>query len=98
MYKLNDKELKVIRWIVIVIIGGYTEDLMENPGFPDEYSIESLIDGAIENWQEMADEELDELQEGLADLIMIGSGRFDYELDEAKQAAITKEFLRYLIG
>ena len=96
VYELSDAEIKLVRWIVIVGLEMMRDNLIEDED--DAWSLESSIDGMVENWQEYADEELEELHKGLQAFVLVGSGRFNYAYDGAKDEAIRAAFRKFYIG
>ena len=97
VYELSTEEVELVRWIVVQGLECMIDNLVDGED-DDDRSLECMIDALIENWQEYADEELEELHKGLAAFVLVGSGRFSYKYDEAKDEAIRAAFMKYFIG
>ncbi len=95
-YQLSKREEELTRWAVGCALEMMMDNLIGNPD--DDYNLEATYDGAIENWQEFADEELEDMQIGLAAFVMQGSGRFGRSYDEERQTALRAEQMKYIIG
>ena len=95
-YKISDQEKELTRWAM----GCALEMMMDNltEGDDEDYiNLESSYDGLIENWQEYANEELEEIKEGLSAFVMDGSGRFGRYYNKDRQDALRAEQIRYCI-
>jgi len=96
MIKLTDREKELTRWAMGCALETMTDNLVDDPD--GEHNLEAPYDGLIENWQEFADEELEDIQEGLASFVIDGSGRFGYEANEERLAALRAEQMKYIVG
>jgi len=95
MIKLTNREKELTRWVIGCALEAMIDNLEEDE---DYINLESTYDGLIENWQEMSDEELEDIQEGLASFVIDGSGRFGYEFNEERLTALRAEQMKYITG
>jgi len=95
-YQLSKREEELTRWVIGCALEMMMDNLVDDPD--GDHNLEATYDGAIENWQEYADEELEDIQTGLAAFVMQGSGRFGRPLDEEHQAAFRAEQMKYIVG
>jgi len=95
-YELSTREKELTRWTILCALEAMIDNLVEDP--EGDHNLEATYDGMIENWQEYADEELEDIQTGLAAFVMQGSGRFGRTLDEERQEALRAEQMKYIVG
>ncbi len=96
MSKLTNREKELTRWVVVCSLEAMADNLVEDPD--GDHNLEATYDGMIENWQEFSNEELEDIQEGLASFVIDGSGRFGYAVNEERLAALRAEQMKYITG